>query len=124
MNRLFFLLLIGIFFTSCAFMRESGEHRSLQTEILNKITSKSSEFAVCAKNGKIYQKLGRSRVRVVLHINIDSHGVLEKFQLDDKEYPSEFADCVFQTLELISFPSNKENKLVDIEQPFIFSKKP
>lgn len=123
MNKLVVLTLVSFVISSCAFMRESGEHRHLQTEILNKITSQNSNFASCAENSNIYKALGVDRVRVVLLLNISKNGELEKFQLDDQEYPTEFADCIFQTLELISFPANKENKLVEIEQPFIFSKK-
>ena len=123
MKKLIGLLLLNLILTGCAFMRESGEHRHLQTEILNKITSKNKQFASCARNSDIYKALGASRVRVVLSLNINKHGELEKFQLDDQSYPMEFSDCVFETLELISFPSNKLDKMIEVEQPFIFSKK-
>lgn len=107
----------------CAFMRESGKHREIQTEILNNITSKSSDFAKCAEISDVYKALNQDRIRVVLYLNIDKTGELEKFQLDEQEYPAKFADCIFETLELINFPSNSDHDLIEVEQPFIFSKK-
>ena len=123
MNKILMIILASAFLGSCAFMRESGKHRNLQTQILSSITSKSSEFAKCAERSDLYQKLGDERIRVILTLNISKRGDLEKFQLDDKDYPGEFTDCIFGILELINFPSNEEGRLVEIEQPFIFSKR-
>ena len=104
-------------------MRESGEYRDLQSQIYNSISSKNEDFGKCAERSQLYKKLKQDRIRVVLSLDINYNGELEKFQLDDKDYPSDFSDCVFGVLELVNFPKNSQKRIIEVEQPFIFSKR-
>lgn len=109
--------------TSCSFIYSGNKERKLQTKIVSQITEKASKFGQCATNTKLFDELDKKRVRVVLFLDINSNGAVEKFKLDGNEYPEPFTNCVFQTIELISFPKFDSHEVLKVEQPFVFSKK-
>lgn len=115
--------LLAIQFTSCAFIYSGNNERKTQTKLVQKINAKAKDFAKCAKESDIFKKLEMSRVPVTLYLEIEKSGSLSKFQLDNKNYPSEFIDCVFNTVELIQFPKLESHDLIKLEQPFVFSSK-
>ena len=118
------LLIVPILLlNSCAFIYSGNKERKLQTEIIRLITAKNSDYAKCAKNFKIFKHFDEKRIRIVLYVDINIQGNIEKFKLDDRSYPEEFTNCIFQNVELIKFPKNEEHQLVKIEQAFIFTKK-
>lgn len=101
----------------------SRRDRKIQTEILSKISLKASELAYCAKKSDLFKKFKRDRIRVVMYLSINSEAQVEKFKLDDKPYPEDFANCAFNIIDLIAYPRVKSHELIEVEQPFIFSKK-
>lgn len=118
------LIIIGLIsISSCSVMRESGKHREVKTKILKKIAEKRSSFAKCGRDSDIYKYFESNRVKVILYLNIDDKGQLAQFRLDNRTYPEIFSECLFDVVELISFPKNNEYKVIHVEQPFIFSKK-
>jgi hypothetical protein len=109
--------------SSCSLFSKNDEKRKLQTNILSLLNQNSSKFAKCAKKSDLFKILKQERIRVVMLLSISSNGQIESFKLDNSEYPSIFSECVFNVIDLLSFPKNKLNKLVELEQPFIFSNK-
>lgn len=120
------LVLNFVIFTlisSCAQFKERDRQRKIQTVIISKITNNASIFSACAKESKLFKALKKERIRVVLFLSIASNGQVEKFKLDNKKYPSSFSECIFKATDKISFPKMRKNELIELEQPFIFSKK-
>ena len=105
--------------SSCAFIYSGNKQRKEQTEIIRLIKEKNRDFAQCAKKTDIFKQLDQKRVPV----EVNKDAVLEKFKLDDKKYPGEFTDCLFDVVELIQFPKSTEFELIKVEQPFIFKAK-
>lgn len=116
---IFMLFLIS----SCSFIYSGNKERKLQTKIVSKITEKASKFGQCAKKTKLFDELDQKRVRVVLFLDINANGAVEKFKLDGNDYPEPFTSCVFETVELINFPRFDSHEVIKVEQPFVFSKK-
>ncbi len=108
---------------SCSLFPKRTRERKIQSDIVSRISSKVKKLSRCSKSAKIFKHLNADRVRVVLYLSINSQGHIEKFKLDDKAYPEKFANCVFKVLDLISFPEIKNHEIIELEQPFIFSKK-
>ena len=117
-----FLPLILIL-SSCSILPERYRQREIQTEIISKMTEKSPEFSKCIETNQLFTKFNTKRVRIVIFLSIDSRGQIEKFKLDQKKYPNEFSECIFTTLDTVSFPKIKNHELIELEQPFIFSAK-
>ena len=109
--------------SSCSLFSGRERERKIQTEIISRLNAKSAQFASCAKQTKIFDHFKQQRVRVVLHLSINSEGQIEKFKLDGKDYPNEFSECIYQIADLIRFPKVDNHELIELEQPFIFSKK-
>lgn len=101
----------------------SKRERVIQTEILQKLSQNAPQLAECAKRNKLFEAVGSERVRVVMHLSINSDRQVEKFKLDNPSYPETFVNCAFQVVDLISFPQIENHELLEVEQPFIFSKK-
>lgn len=118
MRHLLFILLY-----SCTLLPYSSREREIQTDIVVNIREKSPQFAKCIKSNNLFSKFQKERIRLVVFLAIDSKGHIEKFQLDDKKYPNEFSECIFKVVDSVSFPKIKNNELIELEQPFIFSKK-
>ncbi len=97
--------------------------RKIQTEIVSRLSAQSARFAKCAKEADLFKKLKQDRIRVTLHLSINAQGQIEKFKLDDKDYPDTFSECVFKIADVIHFPKIEDHELIELEQPFIFSKK-
>ena len=109
-------------FTSCSLFMSKRE-RVIQTEILQKISSKAPQLAECAKNNELFKQFDSDRVRVVMNIAINSEKQVERFKLDRQDYPEPFVNCAFQIIDLISYPKIENHEVLEVEQPFIFSKK-
>ena len=107
----------------CSAVKKIDPYRSYQTDIMIAINEQGSAFSQCATKHNIYETLKATRIPLTLHLTLSSKGEIEKFRLDEKDYPAEFLDCFFATLELIKFPKNDKFKSIEIQQPFIFSKK-
>lgn len=108
---------------SCSIFSNNNEHRTYQTKVLASMSEKSTFFAKCAENSDLFDHFARERIRTVIYLSLNKDGGIEKFKLDDKNYPETFTSCVFEALELISFPKTKNHDIVRIVQPFIFSQK-
>lgn len=123
MNKLTSTFLTVLLLSSCAQIFSGNKERKLQTEILARINEKAPSFGQCAKKSAVFDKLDKKRIRVVLFLNIKPNGSVEKFKLDGNNYPEDFTNCFFQTVELIQFPKFDSHELIKIEQPFVFNKK-
>lgn len=120
MKAIFLGLLL---FTSCSLIPERSRERQIQTDIIASLTEKSSQFANCVSDNKLFDKFNVKRIRIVLFLSIDSNGQVEKFRLDEQKYPNEFSECMFKVVDTTVFPKIKSHEIIELEQPFIFSKK-
>lgn len=109
-------------FISCSLVPNRARERQIQTEILANLTEKSENFSSCVKSNDLFNKLNTKRIRVVLELSIDSNGQVSKFKLDDQKYPNEFSECIFNTVDTIIFPKVKNHEVIELQQPFVFSK--
>lgn len=123
MNNLLNWTVILFVLTSCANIFSGNKERKLQTEVISKINEKIPDFSKCAKATDVFSALNKKRIRVVLHLDIKPTGLVEKFKLDNTNYPENFTNCFFNTVELIQFPKFDSHELLKIEQPFVFTKK-
>lgn len=117
------LLLILLTLQSCSIIKSNSQERKIQSEIVNTLNSQSPKFSSCARKANVFKIFNQNRIRVVLYLTIDAKGTLRKFKLDDKIYPDDFANCVFQVVDLSIFPKSEKDQHIEIEQPFIFSEK-
>lgn len=107
---------------ACGLLPERTREREIQTEILSNLTQKSEDFSTCVKKNDLFNKFNTSRIRIVVKFLINSNGQVSQFQLDEKKYPKEFGECIAHTIEQITFPSIKGHEVIELQQPFIFSK--
>ncbi|MFT6630947.1 MAG: hypothetical protein ACJAS4_000891 [Bacteriovoracaceae bacterium] len=117
------LLIFTFSLISCSIFPQRVRERKIQSEIISKISVKAPNLSNCASDHKIFAHFKEDRIRVVLSISINNKGLVEKFKLDDKPYNEDFVECMFKVIDLISFPKIKNHELIELEQPFIFSKK-
>ncbi|MBT4792540.1 MAG: hypothetical protein HON90_13290 [Halobacteriovoraceae bacterium] len=122
MRKITGVIIFIFLFTSCSLFKSRDKERKLQTKIIHEIAEKSEDFAQCTHQSNLFKKFNQDRIRVVLHIALNSSGQIERFKLDEKLYPENFAECIFKIIDLISFPKFQKNKIIEFEQPFIFSK--
>ena len=115
--------LILITLSSCAVFNKRDKQRAIQSEIISSLTTKNSDFAQCAKENKLFKLFKTKRIRTVLSLTLNERGQIDSFKLDKKKYPDSFSECVFNIVDLISFPKLNENQQIEFDQPFIFSKK-
>ncbi|MBD65006.1 MAG: hypothetical protein CME62_07350 [Halobacteriovoraceae bacterium] len=106
---------------SCAFIYSGSKDREIQTQLHQILAEKSSDFAKCAKSSEIFEHFKSQRVTTTLFLDINPQGQLDKFKLDDKEYPDSFVNCVFDIVELLEFPRFDEQEVIELEQPFAFT---
>jgi hypothetical protein len=119
----FLLIMMMFVLSSCSLFSKNDEKRKLQTNILTLLNSNAGKFAKCAKKSELFKILKQDRARVVMLLSIRPNGQVESFKLDNSEYPAIFTECIFNIIDLLSFPKNNLNKIVELEQPFIFSNK-
>lgn len=122
MTKTSLIVLLGLI-SSCANIFSGNPERKLQTQVHAQINEKASQFRQCALDHKLFKAINSNRVRMVLFLDINSKGGVEKFKLDNAKYSEKFTDCIFNTVELISFPKFDSHEIISVEQPFIFSKK-
>lgn len=115
----FFALILLI---SCSSLEQRDQERTLQSKMLRALNEKTPQFAACARENKLFSSLKQDRVRVEILLHIGSAGTVDRFQIDNKTYPSPFVDCMFQVAEEIEFPKLNQRESVQLTQPFIFSK--
>ena len=115
-------LILMTFIASCSSIKERNKTRELQTKILHIINSKTMAFSRCANENKIFDHFDSDRVRVELIIMLNHQGEIERFQTDDKKYPENFIDCIYSTIDKITFPKLKHGEAVQFTQPFIFKR--
>lgn len=107
---------------SCSTFEKRDQARDLQSKMLRALNEKSPEFANCAKESDLFRALGNDRIRVVLDLDINAKGQVEKFKIDNQQYPRKFVDCMFAVADIIIFPKLESDQVVELTQPFIFSK--
>lgn len=117
-----FFLLICIFgLLACADLSGRSEKQRIQSEINEALHAKSKEISQCLKTHDIFKKLGSNRLRLDVHLTISQEGRMEKFSLEnDKNYPTQFVDCLFNVLDSTQFPKLNEGESIELSQPFIF----
>lgn len=108
--------------SGCGLLKKRDEERAFQSEMIRALNSKTPMFADCAKRHKLFEKFKSERVRVEMKLNIGKNGDVERFQIDNKPYPSKFADCMFAVAESVKFPAPEEGEVVELTQPFIFTR--
>ena len=108
--------------TSCSTIVERNKKRALQSDIIRSLNSQNKTFSRCAKATNIFDHFKKERVRVEIQLTLNAKGQIDKFQLDDQNYPNDFVDCLFQTVDLIIFPKLESNEIIELNQPMIFSK--
>lgn len=120
-----YLLATITFFSlsACSFIEKRSETRDIQTKIVGKLNENAPKLSDCAKKHNLFGSFDQKRVRVVLDITLNENGQIQKFKLDEKLYPDNFANCIFKVVDLIIFPKPEEGKIIELEQPFIFSAK-
>jgi hypothetical protein len=121
MNKLLFLLL-SFLISSCSTFKERDKKRELQSEIIRALTTKTEDLGQCAKKFNLYDNFNTESIRVELNLTLNAKGQVEKFQLDEQNYPEKFADCMFNVVDLIAFPSLKKDEVIELTQPMIFRK--
>jgi hypothetical protein len=121
MNKIFMFFFSIFIIYGCAAINERSKKRDLQSQIIRSINKKTSHLAKCAKKHDIYQQFALDRVRVELQVKINSKGQIDTFQLDNKPYSEKFVDCMFNIVDLIVFPALKENEVISLTQPIIFT---
>jgi hypothetical protein len=99
------------------------KERSLQTEIVQKISDKQKSFSGCSKRHNIYDRLNTTRLRIVLNLRINEEGKIDRFASNTPNLPEDFMDCLFKIVDGIKFPPLAKNEAVDLEQPLIFIKR-
>ncbi len=122
MKKVLSLIILIFISTSCSTIKERNKKRSLQSETIRSLTAKNVTFGKCAKAADIFGHFKKERIRVELQLTLNEKGQIDKFQLDDKNYPNAFVDCLFQTVDLIIFPKLGANEVIQLNQPMIFSK--
>lgn len=110
-------------FFSCSSFKERDKKRDIQSNILRALNAKVTDFSKCAKVTDIFSILKQNRVRVELNLTLNNKGQVENFQLDNKQYPDKFVECLFQTIDLIIFPALEPSEVIQLIQPMIFSAK-
>ena len=115
-------IIFFFFLVSCALVPQRDRERKIQTQIISSLSQQSGELAKCVKSSNLFEKFNTNRLRLTLYLTINSDGLINKFKLDEKPYPTVFSECVFNKIDKISYADIKENELIELEQPFIFSK--
>lgn len=116
-------IFLGFSLISCSTFKERDKKREIQSNILRALNAKVSDFSKCAKATDIFSVLNNKRVRVELNLTLNHKGQVENFQLDNKQYPDKFVECLFETIDLIIFPALEPNEIIQLTQPMIFSEK-
>lgn len=117
----FFLLITVFWLASCADLSGRSEKQRIQSELNHALHAKSKEISQCLKTHDLFKKLGSSRLRLDVHLKINAEGRMQKFSLEnDKNYPTEFIDCLFNVLDATQFPKLNEGESIELSQPFIF----
>lgn len=119
----FNILAILLLLQSCTMLPKRDRARDLQTDIIAKLSEKTPQIGNCARGAKLKDIFKTNRFRIELYLTLNSKGQIDRFKLDDKNYPNEFVECVFRVVDLIDFPKLKEGESIELTQPFIFSQK-
>lgn len=123
MKKIIIHTILAISLISCSTFKERDKKRKIQSNILRSLNDKVPEFSKCAKVTDIFTILDKKRVRVELNLSLNHKGQVENFQLDNKQYPDKFVECLFETIDLIIFPALEPNEVIQLVQPMIFSEK-
>ena len=115
-------LILVFLLSSCSLLSQNDERRTLQTKILSKLAKNAPKFSECAQNTDVFKDQNAQRLRVVMHLSLSNKGSVESFKLDRSDYSTEFSECLFNVIDLMTFPKNKLGQIIEVEQPFIFSK--
>ncbi len=116
------VVLVSASLGGCGLFKKRDQERAFQSKMIQALNSKTSDFANCAKRNRLFDAFKKERVRVEMKLDIGDDGKVERFQIDNKPYPSKFADCMFTVAESISFPAPNKGEVVELTQPFIFSR--
>ena len=109
-----------IFLFSCDSIRERQKDRDLQTRVMHKINEQTPKFAKCAEQKKIYKTMDKTRIRMELMLSVNDQGKVQSMTTDDRQYPPEFLDCIYDIVEKIQFPKLGANEEIQLVQPLIF----
>lgn len=115
-------LIILLSLVSCSLLPENSRKRKIQTEVVRTLTDRAPELSKCISENDLFEKFQTDRIRILVYLTINSKGQVEKFKLDEQKYPNEFSECIFQKIDSVSYPKIKEHEVLNLEQPFIFSK--
>lgn len=118
----FFFLFAPIIFAACSSFEQRDQARTLQSKTIRALNAKTPEYAKCAKKHGIFEVFGQDRIRVEIMLAIGSRGQVDRFQIDNKDYPAKFVDCMFEVSETVDFPKLKPGESAQLTQPFIFKK--
>ena len=120
MKKLIFGL---IFLSSCTLVTDRNRERQLQTDIVAGITQEAPKLSQCAQDNNVFDLFKLDRLNMTLFLSINSDGQIGKFKLDKRKYPESFSECVYKVVNQVKFPKIKSHEVIELEQPFIFSKK-
>lgn len=119
MKFILYILLFALI--SCSYTGKRTEKQKIQTEVNQALYDKSEDISKCLKEHQIFKKFKTERLRIDVNMRINDEGKMEKFALEnDKNYPTEFVDCLFNTLDQTKFPKLKKGEALELSQPFIF----
>lgn len=120
--KIFNYILLILLISSCSLFEQRDKKRDIQSQILRSLNAKVPDFSKCANATEIFKKFDNKRVRVELNLTLNSKGQVENFQLDNKQYPDLFVECLFKTIDLIGFPKLEKDEVIELTQPMIFKK--
>lgn len=121
--KLQLLIALTLCLSSCSVFNKKNEKRIFQTKVLALLSKSSPQFKNCAQKSDLFTLMKSERLRVVMLLSIAPNSQINSFRLDKNSYPPQFSDCLFDIVDLLVLPENKLGKLIELEQPFIFSNK-
>ncbi len=123
MYKMIFLVFTLSMLNSCSLFSKRSQERKLQTKILQELSAKSHTFAACVRKHQLFKHFNQKRLKISLYLTLTQEGKVESFNLDNKNYPQHFNECLFNIISLIEFPHFDYHQNIELEQPFIFSQK-
>ena len=116
-------LLFAVILISCADLMKSDGKGKIQNEINQSLAKNARALSTCAHTHALFDQLQSEEIRIDVHLVINENGRMDKFTTEnDMSYPSEFIDCIFNTLDKIDYPKSATGEVIELDQPLIFKK--
>src|SRR5690606_10130087 len=118
MKKLLMPSFIAFVLISCADLTQDREQKKVQNGINQALSKKTEKLSNCARHHNIFERLKSEEVQIEVHLVINENGRMDKFTIEnDRSYPSEFIDCLFNTLDEVEFPKSHPGETIELDQP-------